>query len=397
MAAITTGCIKLEKKLIALGQQKATGRLVLAQGDRQWTFYFFLGHLLYATGGPHRVRRWERALKLYCPNFSVDANKVSNTNLWEYQVLQEAVLQEQLTLNQAKALLRSILKEVLFSLRNDPDFSIRWIASTRPPSMQISLELPLSTGEVHQILQKVRGMWQQWQGMGLEDICPDRAPVFAEINPYSSASESDTLLKMTQLFNGHNTCWDVAIKRKQPIAVVARSLNHFIEQGKMELRDVPDLLSPAEQLRLVCAAVNPPGPLVACIDPSPTMKRTLESILVPAGYRFVAIQSPLRELSNLVKQRPAFVFMETALPETDGYSLCRFLRKTGIFEKTPIVMIGDREGLKERIRAKLSGACAFQGKSADRKQWLEVVRRYIPLKPHPAVQAPSEGKILYQY
>ncbi len=76
-----------------------------------WTFYFYLGRILYATGGTHPVRRWTRILTPYCPQLDIAQFK-SMSDLtspaaeamricWEYQALCSWVEQQQITREQA--------------------------------------------------------------------------------------------------------------------------------------------------------------------------------------------------------------------------------------------------------------------------------------------------------
>ena len=61
------------KQLHVLFQQ-ATGELLVTgdqEADPAWNIYFYLGRLVYATGGKHRVRRLARAIRQHSPNVNI--------------------------------------------------------------------------------------------------------------------------------------------------------------------------------------------------------------------------------------------------------------------------------------------------------------------------------------
>ncbi len=370
---------KLATKLAALTQQRATGKLILAKGERQWQFFFLLGQLVYATGGSHRVRRWNRGVSLFCPGFAADLNQLSAVHLWEYQLLHQGVTQEQLSLPQAKGVIQSIVREVLFTIVGLQDLASRWFPSPRQPDSQKTFSLPLSSVEVKQLLQKTVETWEQWHGMGLSYISPDRSPVLKELYTCQSPVSSDTFFAMKNLFNGQNTLWDIALERKQSVTGVSRILHHFLQKGLIEIREVPDLPSPIEQLRLVSNAVNLSAPTIACIDDSAVVCHTLESILVPAGYRVLKIQAPLLEMPVLVKHKPALIFLDLVMPDADGYALGTFLRQTSVFRNTPIIILTGHDGVVERLRSKFTGASDFLSKPPDAKKVLEIVQKHRPV------------------
>ncbi|NES90457.1 DUF4388 domain-containing protein, partial [Okeania sp. SIO2B9] len=116
MSAPTIGYIKLANTLSIVSKKQVTGKLSVAYGNQEWQLYFLFGHLLYASGGLHPTRRWYRAVKKHCPNFKFELNQLTNVQLWEYKLLQIAISDNQITLSEAKAILRTITEEVFFAI-----------------------------------------------------------------------------------------------------------------------------------------------------------------------------------------------------------------------------------------------------------------------------------------
>ena len=98
-------------KLNALKQERFSGQLLVKDPfDREWIFYLFLGRILYATGGDHPVRRWQRNLTTHCPTINLHQLKSDDTSSsstatfnisWEYQLLFSGLKQRQITREQA--------------------------------------------------------------------------------------------------------------------------------------------------------------------------------------------------------------------------------------------------------------------------------------------------------
>ncbi|NJN48917.1 MAG: hypothetical protein HC805_02845 [Alkalinema sp. RL_2_19] len=123
---------KLTHDLMALSQQRATGELVVRYKNEAvpaWKLYFYMGRLVYATGGSHSVRRWYRAIKQHCPDL-LNSSWLNNANAteqpWEVDLLNQMVAQNLITTAQAKLITQSIVQEVMFALIEEtvPDQSV---------------------------------------------------------------------------------------------------------------------------------------------------------------------------------------------------------------------------------------------------------------------------------
>jgi len=379
MSANATGCKVLSDTLAVLSQKRATGKLLLEQGEQKWQLYFFRGCMLYATGGLHRSRRWYRAIAQHCPDFRVDLDLMAAEELWEYQLLQHGIAQSEMSVEQAKSILRSSIAEVFFSVANQSGLKRQW-HPYKQLLFPINIRLLISQAESEQMLCGNQQLCQQWEGMGLSHLDPDRAPILKQSSSLESRVSSDSLLALSNHFNGQNTLWDIALKKKQCLTVATRTLYHFVKQGLIDFRIVQDLPSPIEQWRLAAAIVQPPRPLIACIDDSRAVCEFLEQILVPAGYRVLKIIDPMQGIATLAKEKPALIFLDVIMPKANGYTLCNFLRKTPAFRGTPIVFLTGQDGIIDRTRAKWMGATDFVSKPPTPEKVLQVVEKYLKLE-----------------
>ncbi|MEH2176770.1 response regulator [Nostoc sp.] len=125
------------------------------------------------------------------------------------------------------------------------------------------------------------------------------------------------------------------------------------------------------------AIIDVSRPLVACVDDSPTICRSLEEILTHQGYRFVGIQDSLTAVLKLIKSKPDFIFLDLLMPKVNGYEICSQIRKTPSLKDVPVVILTGKDGIVDRMRAKLVGATDFLGKPVEQDKVLNMLHKYL--------------------
>lgn len=400
MFSDVTGCAKLAKKLARLSEQKGTGKLLLTENEsnplpcsepvrqsieaRQWELQFLQGQLLYAIGYHHRVRRWCRSLQQNAPNFVIQPMTLPVNEPWEYQILNQGIVNQKLNTNQTKSMMRTTAQEVFFDLARYPSVRAKWQPSLDLEEReigQIHLNWLLEANEVQELIARGVKLWQKWQEMELTYICPDLAPILTNPHNIKKQVGSESFLSLNTLFNGHHTIWDLAVKRKQSVLGLTRTLDYFIKTDKITLTKPADFAPPLEQLFLVRAAIanqEVKKPLIACIDDSPIVSERLEQILQPAGFRVLKINDPMQGVATLAENKPDLIFLDVVMPQTNGYNVCSFLRQSSLFRNTPIIILTSQNGLIDRTKAKLNGASDFLSKPPEQTQVLEIVKKYFP-------------------
>lgn len=376
MSAYTKGCIKLAKTLATIGEKRVSGKLLLEGGTQEWQLYFLSGQLLYPCGSLHPARRWYRAIARHWPDFQLKVKLLEDEGLWEYKLLHKGIEEDRLSLTQAKAILKGIAYEVFFTIIREFNFTRTW-HFLKPPNSQIVQNLLLSNSEIQQVLLSANQLSTQWKEMGFSHLDPDLAPIIKESVNLSNHLKTDSFWLENKILNGDNTIWDLALERKQPLSITTRSLDYFEKQGFIAFKKVQDLPSPMANKKLVSAAVTSNKPTIACIDDSPLVGDFLEQILKPLGYKILKIQDPFQGLPELEKHKPALIFLDLVMPKVNGYNVCYFLRKTTMFQDTPIVFLTMQDTLVDRTRAKLTGANDFLSKSSPPEKVVQVVEKYI--------------------
>jgi chemotaxis family two-component system response regulator PixG len=103
----------------------------------------------------------------------------------------------------------------------------------------------------------------------------------------------------------------------------------------------------------------------------------LKCIIEPLGYEVLGITEPLQSVSTLLQRKPDLIFLDLIMPNTNGYELCTFLRKTTTFQEIPIVILTGRDGMIDRVRAKMAGSSDFLSKPPDPAKVLQILRKFL--------------------
>jgi two-component system, chemotaxis family, response regulator PixG len=382
-----TAMTKLSYDLVTLSQQRATGELTVSYGEQplQCRLYFYLGRLVYATGGVHPVRRWTRGLQQHCPKcITSQWIKVARSSheLWEIDLMNQAMAQNLIGLTEAKAAIRQITQEVLFEILGYGKATTTWKAG-------VKVEHQTTFLAIEQLINEAQELRLQWYAIGrssqafFTQVSPDLAPVI--IHPYELESQvsPEAFMSMVTLMKGQNTLWDVAGQMKCPLPNLIRVLWRLIQQGVIELRPIPDLQAPIVLPAPIPKSVVKPKKkfLIACIDDSPAIGQKMSQILEPEGYEVLTITNPLQGISILLDRKPDLIFLDLVMPNTNGYELCTFLRKTSAFQNTPIVILTGHDGVIDRVRAKLAGSSDFLAKPPEAAKVIQVVDRFLEANP----------------
>jgi len=149
----------------------------------------------------------------------------------------------------------------------------------------------------------------------------------------------------------------------------------YIEEGYISLNSIADLPPPVSATTIVQEERNI---LVACIDDSPAICQTLQSIVTPAGYRFLAITDPIKAIATILASKPDIIFLDLVMPNANGYEICASIRKLSFFRNTPIVILTSNDGMVERVRTKIVGATDFLSKPIQPDEVLNMISKHRP-------------------
>jgi chemotaxis family two-component system response regulator PixG len=381
----------IANELKLLQRDRASGELIVVpeqQPSSSWSFYLYQGRLIYATGGNHRARRLFRAIRQHCPTAISETWLRTLDNLpepWEFHLIGQALKQSKIDSETAKALIVASVQEVLYTLIDRGQLQIDWKFSKQPLH-------PLVLLSVDQVIHHAYDAKTKWQMAGLghiQKMMPgfsfDFAPFLALPDQLKAMVDNGTITPPTykvlvSLLNGQNTLWDLSFKMQRSMIAVMRSLLPLIIDGIVELKEIPDLPFPPNNQPMAGepqVSKSKSKGLIACIDDSPLIGQEMTQILNAEGYEVINIIDPLQGVSLLLKRKPDLIFLDLVMPNTNGYELCTFLRKTSTFQDIPIVILTGHDGVIDRVRAKMVGASDFLGKPADPAKVKQMLDKYL--------------------
>jgi CheY-like chemotaxis protein len=361
-----------------------SGRLDLSSFEApklRWSFFFYLGRLFWSTGEFHPFRRWNRQLLQYCPHLtlrSLPPNLIRSTPLWDYEVLVDRVKQGQIQPSTLSAIVAGQSLEILFDViqtGNESQSPSSLYLTYRPLPTTLTNSTLLAAFDVERGWHRAEQAWFLWQQWELGSISPNLAPIVWDDAALRKQTSLLTYHNLTTLANGFWTLRDLAVKLKQPLVPLTRSLMPYVKQGIMGLSAVGDIQLCEQPVRPLC---------IAYIEDSRFDSMAMSQILDHAGHQFVSISNPLQAVPTLLEKKPDLIFLDLLMPIANGYEVCTQLRRITAFKEIPIIILTSSDGIVDRVRAKLVGASGFLAKPIEPNKVLDTLQRYVPSLASPA-------------
>ena len=367
----------------SLKESRFSGQLVISdKHDHTWILYLYLGRIVYASGGVHPVRRWRRHVVAYCPErlANLEELQLSLANIareesrisWEYQLLSVWIDRNQIGREQATRVIKATITEVLFDVTQAMEVNCELIKDNLLTTRLILID-------AEQVISESNKLYTAWQEAKVADRSPDLAPIIRQKEALRSRTSPQVYQNLSQLLDGKQTLRDLSVRMKRDVATVTRSLLPYIQLGLVQLVAVNDIAPPVSTpvAQKLFKRKTPRRLTIACIDDSPIICQTMESIITDAGYNFVSEMDGLRAIAVLLSRKPDLIFLDLVMPNTNGYEICSQLRKLSFFKQTPIVILTGNDGIVDRVRAKMVGSTDFLGKPAQPEQVLQTIEKYV--------------------
>jgi chemotaxis family two-component system response regulator PixG len=296
------------------------------------------------------------------------------TNCWEYQLLNLWIAQRKISLEQATKMICSATIEVLFDITQ----AIGVIYQIQEENWSFS---PLILIDVEEAIAQIQQLWQAWRNARAVNYSPNAAPIIKQPEELQKRTSPQVYQILTQRLDGQHTLRDLAMQMQQEVVNITSSLLPYIQLGFIELINIPDLPAPVSPpiSQNLSTPVDLKSPLIACVDDSPLVCKTMEALLTAAGYQFISIEDGLRAFAVLLSRKPDLIFLDLVMPNTNGYEICAQFRKLHYFRNTPILILTGNDGIFDRVRAKLVGASDFLSKPIEASTVLSVIRKHLKL------------------
>jgi DNA-binding response OmpR family regulator len=113
---------------------------------------------------------------------------------------------------------------------------------------------------------------------------------------------------------------------------------------------------------------------ILIVEDSPTQAAALAALLRQHGYTVRVATSGHAALAALAEQPPALVISDIAMPEMDGYTLCRYIKWDVTLTHVPVILMTSNEDSQRSSKGAACGADSFVAKPYDPRHLLSSVR-----------------------
>lgn len=121
------------------------------------------------------------------------------------------------------------------------------------------------------------------------------------------------------------------------------------------------------------------GKTALVVDDSPTMRQMVAFTLTNAGFKVVEAEHG-KDAVNKVATGPKMdiVITDLNMPEMDGISLIKELRKMAAFKFTPILMLTTESAIEKKQAGKEAGATGWIVKPFNPEVMLKIIAKVLP-------------------
>lgn len=116
------------------------------------------------------------------------------------------------------------------------------------------------------------------------------------------------------------------------------------------------------------------------VDDSPTMRQMVAFTLTNAGFKVVEAEHG-KDAVNKVSagQKIDIVVTDLNMPDMDGISLIKELRKMAAFKFTPILMLTTESAIEKKQAGKEAGATGWIVKPFNPEVMLKIIAKVLPV------------------
>jgi len=124
-------------------------------------------------------------------------------------------------------------------------------------------------------------------------------------------------------------------------------------------------------------AINEQGEMIVVVDDNVGIQCVTRSLLEKAGYRVEIATDGFEALSRIVECHPRLILIDVTIPRINGYQICAVIKQNPMFKDIPVILLGAKDRLYDRVRGRVVGASQYLLKPFSRDELLEVIDHYL--------------------
>jgi len=119
---------------------------------------------------------------------------------------------------------------------------------------------------------------------------------------------------------------------------------------------------------------------ILLVDDDMLMHMLYRPHLERAGFELISVKNGREALETAVREAPCLILMDIMMPETDGLTALRELKKDDATKSIPVIIITANLGAAatSRKESASSGAASFLTKPLSPAQLIDEIRRLLP-------------------
>ncbi|MBR8828283.1 MAG: response regulator [Gomphosphaeria aponina SAG 52.96 = DSM 107014] len=351
------------KVLQTLLNTKASGRLTIddpLDETVQWRVYLGDGKIHFASSTMGHKERLTYFLKRCFPGqkFSL-AEEITN----DYHYLCKMWNAGQISSQEVRQIFAKITQEALIQALALPRASLQFEKTTGLDNLLLAL--PLKS-----LISPVRNQVRHWLQVRSEIRSPFQRPLIEDEEKITNLKwiqpkEYELIQQFGEYFNQHLCLYEIAAKIGKHTLELALGLHPLINTGGIKMLPYQETQSDTR-------------PLVACIDDSQGIQKIVKLTLEASGLQVISVLEPATALTTFVRKKPQVILMDINMPEIDGYKLSYMFRQSTILQDIPIIMLTGRDGVLDRVKAKMVGAVGYVSKPFNPQELVNIVHSHLP-------------------
>lgn len=355
----TTSVVKALKEI---SKKQLSGQLIIRDfnsNESGWRVYFGEGNVHYAGSLVANQERINYLIATFFPDLSNQLPKEIRKD--EYNYLSSFWYSGKIPLQKLREIIYTFTQEALIHCLASPPARLEFEET-------LGLDPILVSAPLKEIAFPIRPKILEWMKLREGIQSPLLRIGIKNLNQFYEAiarhSALYNLKPLAKPLTAFPNIYELAKEFNTDILTLSQQLQPYVLQQDIQIKpyqETPTLKGEA--------------PVVACIDDSHTVQRNVKLTLETAGYEVISLTEPARALSILARKKPTLILMDITMPEMNGYDLSRLLRKSASLAEVPIVMLTGKDGVVDRLRARMVGANDYITKPFNPHQLIELVQQ----------------------
>ena len=343
-------------------QKELSGRLTIKDSldsSIAWEAYFGDGKLHFATSTLGQKERLAYITKQHHSDLNLNEFAMGQS---DYQFICHQWRSGRLSLQQVRQLVFTCTQEAFIHILAIGNAEMEF-------DLDAHLDVLLLSASVQQVINPAKTLIWQWQKIRPHISSPLVRVYLSNVD--SLYQQLWQQLQSTKLIESYQA----ALTQNLCLYSIANQLNIDVQELSHIL--IPLIRNRSAQISGYGAKQDEDRPLIACIDDSQTVQNSVKITLEAQGYEVLSLVKPAQAMTRLIRTHPILILMDITMPDINGYELCQLLRKSPGLKHIPILMLSSRDGMFDRLKAKMVGANDYVTKPFTPTDLVNIVNKYV--------------------